>query len=218
MRSLVWVVGVVGVLAGPAALAAQSGAPVAGSVGLTSDSVTLAPGDVVRITVWRKPELSGEFVVSTDGTVAHPLYREVQVAGIPLSTAERRLRTFLEKYEANPQFVIEPLLRVAVAGEVRQPNLFTLRPETSVSQAVALAGGPTERGQRDRLLLVRQNRRIVVDLRRADASGAGMPIRSGDQILVERSSAFFRDYVTPTMSVLGATAAIISVILYNRNR
>jgi len=218
MRSPLWVMGVIGVLAGPAVLAAQSRAPAVASVGETADSVTLAPGDVVRITVWRKPELSGEFVVSTDGTVAHPLYREVQVARIPLSTAERRLRTFLEKYEANPQFVIEPLLRVAVTGEVRQPNLFNLRPETSVSQAVALAGGPTERGRRDRLLLVRQNGRVVIDLRRADASGAGMPIRSGDQILVERSSAIFRDYVTPTLSVLGATAAIISVILYNRNR
>ena len=218
MSSLLWVVGMIGVLAGPAVLAAQSGAPAAGSVRPTSDSVTLAPGDVVKITVWRKPELSGEFVVSTNGTVAHPLYREVQVVGIPLSVAEQRLRGFLEKYEANPQFVIEPLLRVAVAGEVRQPNLFTLRPETSVSQAVALAGGPTDRGRRDRLLVVRQNSRLVIDLRRADASGGGMPIRSGDQILVERSSAFFRDYVTPTMSILGATAAIISVIIYNRNR
>lgn len=217
VRVLAWIVGMFGVLAGPAVLAAQSGAP-AGSVGRTSDPVTLAPGDMVRITVWRKPELSGEFVVSTDGSIAHPLYREVQLAGVPLSTAEQRLRTFLEKYEANPQFVIEPLLRIAVVGEVRQPNLFTLRPETSVSQAVALAGGATERGRRDRLLLVRRNGRIVIDLRRADASGAGMPIRSGDQIVVERSSAFFRDYVTPTVSILGATAAIVSVIIYNRNR
>ena len=218
MRSLVWVLGMFSFLVRPPVLAAQSGTLPGGAAGSAADAVTLTPGDVVRITVWRKPELSGEFGVSADGTVAHPLYREVQVAGVPLLVAEQRLRGLLEKYEANPQFVIEALLRVAVAGEVRQPNLFTLRPETSVSQAVALAGGPTERGRRDRLLLVRQNGRIVIDLRRADASGAGMPIRSGDQILIERSSAFFRDYVTPAVSILGATAAIISVIIYNRNR
>jgi polysaccharide export outer membrane protein len=206
------------VLAGPTVLVAQSGRSAAGLIRSVTDSVTLAPGDVVRITVWRKPELSGEFVVGTNGTVAHPLYREVQVAGIPLAVAEQRLRGFLEKYEANPQFVIEPLIRVAVMGEVRQPNLFTLRPETSVSQAVALAGGPTERGRRDRLLVVRQNNQLVIDLRRAGASGAAMPIRSGDQILVERTSAVFRDIVTPTVSILGAMAAIVSVILYNRPR
>jgi polysaccharide export outer membrane protein len=199
----------------PAIAPAQSSAP---RVAPASDAIALAPGDVVRITVWRKPELSGEFVVTANGTVAHPLYREVQIGGIPLAVAEDRLRTFLAKYEANPQFVIEPLLRVAVGGEVRQPNLYSLRPETSISQAVALAGGPTERGRRDRLRLIRQEREIIVDLRRVDASGAGMPIRSGDQIVVERERAVFRDVIAPTVGVFGAIASIVGVILYNSNR
>jgi len=210
-----WSVSAFVVFAVPAMAAAQS---TSSRMGLPRDSSALAPGDVVRITVWRKPELSGEFVVTADGSVAHPLYREVRVAGVPLATAEQRLRTYLEKLEANPQFVIEPLLRVAVGGEVRQPNLYTLRPETSVSQAVALAGGPTERGRRDRLRLVRQDREVIVDLRRVDATGAGMPIRSGDQIVVERGRAVFRDYIAPAVSVFGGIAAIVSVILYNSGR
>jgi protein involved in polysaccharide export with SLBB domain len=178
----------------------------------------LSPGDVVRITVWRKPELSGEFVVNGDGSVSHPLYRDVRVAGIPLESVEARLREFLTKLEANPQFVVEPLLRVAVSGEVRQPNLYTLRPETSLAQAVAMAGGPTERGRRDRVRLTRQSQELLVDLRRGDASGAGMPVRSGDQILVEQHRAIFRDLVSPAVSFLGATAAVVSVILYNGRR
>ena len=182
------------------------------------DSGALAPGDVVRITVWRKPELSGEFPVTGNGTIAHPLYRDVPVTGVPIGTVEARLRGFLAKFEANPQFVVEPLLRVAVGGEVRTPNLYNLRPETSVSQAVALAGGPTERGRRDRLRLVRGGSDLIVDLRRVDATGAGMPIRSGDQITVEQTPAVFRDYVAPIVSVLGGVAAIVSVILYNSHR
>ena len=177
----------------------------------------LSPGDAVRITVWRKPELSGEFVVAASGSVSHPLYREVNVVGVPLAAIEERLRAFLTKYEANPQFVVEPLLRVAIGGEVRLPNLYTLAPEVSITQAVALAGGRTEGGRRDRLLLLRENREIIIDLRRPSAEWSRMPIRSGDQIIVERERAVFRDYVAPTISVLGATAAIISVILYNRN-
>jgi polysaccharide biosynthesis/export protein len=114
--------------------------------------------------------------------------------------------------------VIEPLLRVAVAGEVRQPNLYTLRPETSISQAVAMAGGPTDRGRRDRVVLVRDAREQVISLRAADRSGAGMPVRSGDQIMVERDSAVFRDVIAPMISILGATAAVVSVILYNGHR
>ena len=178
----------------------------------------LNPGDIVRITVWRKPELSGEFVIAADGTVSHPLYRAVRVTGLTLDAVDARIREFLGKLEANPQFVVEPLLRVAVGGEVRQPNLYTVGPETSLAQAVAMAGGPTERGRRDRVRLIRQDRETVVELRRSDASGAGTLIQSGDQVVVEQRRAFYRDVVSPVISVVGATAAIVSMIFYFRDR
>ena len=189
---------------------AQSTSPPTASV-----NSALNPGDVVRITVWRKPELSGDFVIAGDGTVSHPLYRTVRVTGISLSAVDARLREFLATLEANPQFVVEPLLRVAVAGEVRQPNLYNLRPETSLTQAVAIAGGTTERGRRDRVVLVRESREMTVDLRRPDQSGAGMLIQSGDQIVVEHQRSVW-DAVGPIVSILGATAAIVSVYLYHK--
>ena len=36
----------------------------------------LAPGDQIRITVWRKPEMSCDCTVAGNGTIIHPLYRE----------------------------------------------------------------------------------------------------------------------------------------------
>jgi len=215
MKAYLWTTAYVALLVLPNESAAQASAPQ--SFRSSMDTAALAPGDMVRITVWRKAELSGEFIVTGRGTIAHPLFREVQVVGIPLNTVESRLRVLLEKYEANPQFVVEPLLRVAVGGEVRLPNLYNLAPETSVSQAVALAGGATERGHRDRVRLVRAGSDIVVDLRRADVTGAGMPIRSGDQITVERTSAVFRDYIAPTIGLLGGIASIMTVVIYNRD-
>jgi len=205
------------VIAGAISLAAPVRAQ-APATAAASSTTMLNPGDVVRITVWRKPELSGDFVVARDGTLSHPLLREVRVTGIPVELVDARIREFLMTLEANPQFVIEPLLRVAVSGEVRTPNLYNLRPETSISQAVAVAGGTTERGRRDRVVLVRQNRELVVNLRRPDETGAGMLIRSGDQIMVEQGTSLWRDVIGPTVSILGATAAIVSVILYNRPR
>jgi len=213
MRLLLCCFAAVAVLAPGLVRAQASSSPVPPPMAAT----TLAPGDVLRITVWRKTELSGEFVVTGDGRLAHPLYRDVQVAGLSVAAAEARLRTLLEKYEANPQFVIEPLLRVAVGGEVRLPNLYTLAPETSVSQAVALAGGASERGRHDRLRLIRENREMIIDLRRVDATGGGMRIQSGDQIIIEQDRAVFRDYVAPIIGVLGAMASIVSVILWTGN-
>ena len=187
------------------------------SSGPAGESVTLSPGDVVRITVWRKPELSGEFAIAGDGSIVHPLYKDIRVAGIPMDAVEGLVRGVIEKIERTP-FVVEPLLRVSVEGEVRQPSVYSLRPETSIAQAIAMAGGPTERGRADRVRLVRTGGEIAVDLRRADVGASRLTVRSGDRIVVDRERAVFRDILSPVITVLGATAAIVSVILYSGNR
>ena len=117
----------------------------------------------------------------------------------------------------NPEFVVEPLLHVEIGGEVVRPNLYTLRPETSVADAVALAGGPTDRGRRDSVRLLRDGGQMVLDLTKPQAGMASTPIRSGDQILVDRKRAVFRETLGPIITVAGATAAILNVIL-RRNR
>ncbi len=193
----------------PAALPAQSSmAPV------TSRHV-LQPGDAVRLTVWRKPELSGEFVVSADSTLRHPLYQAVPIAGIPLGDAAERLRVFLSRYENDPQLVIEPLLHVTVMGEVRQPNLYALPPETMIVQAIAIAGGAAERGRLDRVLLRRGGREIVTDLTEPGAPWASARIESGDQIVIQRRRDVLRDIVGPMAAVIGAAAAVANIILRN---
>ena len=76
----------------------------------------LRPGDVLRVTVWRQPDFSGEYAINPDSTVAHPLLQAVRVGGVPLSVVRARLRDFLLAYEQNPHFVVEPLYPVVVAG------------------------------------------------------------------------------------------------------
>lgn len=183
----------------------------------TSDpSASLAglnPGDQVRIAVWRNPEFSGDFIIAPNGTISHPLYREIQVIGVPLNTVEERLRSFLTKYIANPQFVIQPLMKIIVGGEVRSPNVYSVPPETTIAQAVALAGGPTERGNPQKLRVIRDGQEILVDLTRADSDVARLQIRSGDQILMSRRSARFRDYIGPILSGAAALAATVNIFV-----
>lgn len=129
-------------------------------------AVILVPGDALRISVWQRDELSGEFRVSADGTLTHPLYRTLSVTGIPVEQLQDRLGSFLSTYAANPQFVIEPLLRVAVGGEVARSDLYMLPPATTIAQALAVAGGATLRGRRDRVLVIRDNEERIVHLDR----------------------------------------------------
>ncbi len=190
----------------PHVLTAQSAAPEQATPGLRA-------GDVVRITVWRQPELSGEFEVSGEGTIAHPVYRRVTVTGVPLTTAEQRVRALLDRYEKNPEFVMEPLFLVGVGGEVRQPNLYRVRPQTTIAEAVALAGGPTERGRIDAVRVFRGGGQLQADLTQPHVGLAASPVQSGDQISITRRQDVLRDYVAPLSSITAALVGIVALFV-----
>lgn len=191
-------------LLGPPGLNAQTAPAVSEPI--------LSPGDAVRITVWRRPELSGEFTIFADGTIGHPLLRGVVAANIPLSEAEQRVAAALQRVEGSAPFVVEALLRVAVGGEVRTPNLYALTPTTTVSQAVALAGGISDRGRLDRVHLIRGGSEQVIDLTDPAQRLGQMPVRSGDQIVVERRTNFYREYVAPASGFAAALVSLIGIL------
>jgi polysaccharide export outer membrane protein len=191
-------------LAAPAARAQLPGSAAA-------DSITLRPGDAVRVMVWRQPELSGEFTIGPDGSVMHPLYRELRVTGATLPVLDQRMRAILSRYGNSPEFVIQPLFRVAVGGNVRLPNLYTFPPGTTVAQAIATAGGPSERGRLRKVKLVRDGRERMLDLTQPTVEMAEMPVRSGDQILVGRYTDILREYIGPISSLVAAAAMLVQV-------
>ncbi len=216
MRLLtLWLLPIIAVVT-PDVIAAQNPPP-------RAEQVSLSAGDSVRITVWRKPEFSGDFIVGPDGTVTHPLYRTVRVGGVPFSTAESNVRTFLTRFEQDPQFVVEPLVRIAVSGEVGRPHVFAVRPETSIAEAVAQAGGPNQFGKRDRVRILRKEpnggqRELYVNLLDPEGGAATVRVHSGDQIVVDRRRSFFRDVFLPGLSVIGSAASIYLLIdRANRN-
>lgn len=197
---------IAGAFLAPCVLAAQ--APVS-----DDESVILRPGDAVRITVWQRPELSGEWTIAPDGRLMHPLYRAIPVAGVPFNQVEQNLQQFLAHFEATPQFTAEPLFSVEVAGKVLKPNVYSLSPQTSIAQALALAGGPSQDGRDDRIQLIRDHRLIVIDLQQPQAGTSQMPVRSHDEIIVEKYTPVFSKYIAPAITLAGATAAIITVFL-----
>lgn len=197
----------------PAISQAQSPSQMQSSSATASE---LEPGDVLRITVWRRPELSGDFVVAPDSTITHPLYRDVKVVGIPLANVEERVRVLLTRYETTPTFVISPLLRVFVGGEVHGPSVYMVAPGTTVGQAIGLAGGPTDRGQMNDVLLVRGQQRQTLDLTSSNSRTVMFQIRSGDQLLVARQENFLTDVLGPASSIIAAAAALVSIVVLLR--
>ena len=191
-------------LAAPARALAQAADP----------AVVLNPGDAVRITVWRSAELSGDFDIASDSTIAHPMYRDVKAGGMPFNLVQDRIRETLQKFSSTPQFVAQPLLRIAVGGQVRTPGLQTLPPEVTIAQAIAGAGGATDRARLDRVHLVRNGQESTLNLL-APGGGGERHVRSGDQIFVETRTSVFRDYIAPAAGLIAAAAAVLNIVLKN---
>ncbi len=201
-------------VAATAAGAATAGAQV-DPIASSTESPTLRPGDLIRINVWGDPAMSGEYPIASDGTIQHPIYREIVVTGVPVDALEERVRTLLSRLVATPQFVVQPLVRVAVGGQVRQPNVHLVPANMTISDAIMMSGGVTELGRMEKVRLVRDGRERMLDLTSADMSAVGMRVRSGDQIVVLRQRSVLFDIIMPVSSVIAGLGSI-AVLLTRR--
>lgn len=194
-----------GLLLIPAVAATQS------SAGSAPDAVTLQPGDMVRVVIWREEDLSGDFSVDETGVVTLPLLGDKHVTGIPM----RQLREVLiEEYRIhlrNPSISITPLRRVNVLGEVNKPGLYEVDPTISLAGAVALAGGATASGDLNRIRVIRSGT-VIRERVAAQAALNTADIRSGDQIFVERRNWFDRNSTFVVSVLLSVTSIVITLV------
>lgn len=173
----------------------------------------LQPGDMLHIQVWRQPEYSGEFKIMSNGAIGHPLYRGIKAADREVADVEEDLHVLLTRYLGEPSFVLEGLVRVAVGGEVRSPGIYSLPTQTSVTGAIAQAGGPTQRARVEQVILRRAGQSYVMDLTSPDVRLSDLEVRSGDEIVIERRVDVFREYVAPSAAVVAAIAAVLRLII-----
>jgi len=162
-----------------------------------ADSMPLAvrPGDVVRVTVWGHPELSGEFPIDENYNLLFPLIGPINVRPLSVVQLRERLNTDLSQLFQRPFIAVTPLFRVAVLGEVLKPGLYSADPTLTVFDMLALAGGPTRDANQKKLQLLRGGENIGVSVDAAVIARSTLRelgVRSGDQIVVPRAG-FTRD-------------------------
>lgn len=108
----------------------------------------LAPGDILKISVFKNPDLSLDVRVSESGTIGYPLIGSVPVKGLTLPAAESKIAQMLRDggFVVNPQVNI--LLTegfgnlVSVIGEVNKSGRYSTDAAGGhVSGMLASAGG-----------------------------------------------------------------------------
>ncbi len=181
---------------------------------ITPQDQVVRPGDLIRIEVWRQPDYSGEFTVGMDGNILHPLYQELRVAGRTTDQARVIVEQFLSNYIQAANVVVEPLYRVSVGGEVRQPAVYPMLRGSTLADAVAMGGGPTALAKLDRIILLRSGTQYNLVLGQDSLVTFGqLPVVSGDQVLLERQSTFnvFRDVIAPVATLAALWLTVIRI-------
>ena len=178
------------------AIVAQANAALGG----LNDSYVLGAGDLVSVSIFNVPEYSGQQKVLANGTLNLPVVGMVSVAGLTLQSAGAAIASAYQSELRYPAVtvVLEDArpLRVAIAGEVSQPGLYTLMAEgdaqfPTVAQALQTAGGVTQAADLHRVALRRSNggqsQTITLDLWALLNNGdvnQDLALRDGDAIVI----------------------------------
>ncbi len=108
----------------------------------------IGPQDVLRIDVWKEPDISRTIPVRPDGKISVPLLNDVQAAGMTAMQLSASLRESLSKFLTNPQVTVTVSeinsRRVYITGEVSRAGALPLLPNMTVLQALSSAGGFTQ--------------------------------------------------------------------------
>lgn len=125
----------------------------------------IGPSDLVRITVWKDPALSTEAVVRPDGTITLPAAGEIRAAGRSAADLQQEARARIATLVNDPVVTVSIVevnsYRFTVAGNVENPGLFTSRYYLTVSEAIALAGGPNRYASTGDIVVVRSGPRGI---------------------------------------------------------
>ncbi len=160
----------------------------------SSPAYRLGPEDVLRVSVWEDKELSLDLVVRPDGKISMPLIQDVLAEGLTAAELKEQIAHKLKAFIKDPQVSVIVLQvnapKYYVIGSVTKPGTYPLRGETSVLQALSMAGGFTQFASPKNIKLIRNSggkqevRRVNYYQMIEDGGEGNYILKSGDTIVV----------------------------------
>jgi polysaccharide export outer membrane protein len=163
------------------------------AVGAPIDPKTylIGPEDILNIRVWREADLSGPAGVRPDGKISLPLLGDVQAGG---ETPERLAAVLTEafsKFVTNPEVMVSVAAvnskKYFVSGGVARSGSYPLVVPTTISEALAIAGGFREYAKKKGVIIMRGAKRLKFnyrDFERGKALQQNILLENGDHIIV----------------------------------
>jgi polysaccharide export outer membrane protein len=104
----------------------------------------LGPGDILSVSVWGRPELTGRHVIGPDGRITIPLGGSVKLLGATREQASNLIRTLLLRYYEAPAVTVAveqyTSNRITVLGRVQNPGIIQFDQAPTILEVLARAG------------------------------------------------------------------------------
>lgn len=163
-----------------------------------SESYTLRPTDLLRVSLYGEPEFNADAQVDQDGDIILPLIDRVHVAGMTLAEAQKTITEKLKRYYKEPSLTMLILKyaerKVYIDGMVGRagPVLFPPEEKLTLSKAISTAGGILPRGARNDVKLTRiidgREQTITIDMSEIySGKAADIELKENDRIYVRDS-------------------------------
>jgi len=163
----------------------------------------LGSGDVIKISVYGSPDLTLETRVSDTGVITFPLVGQVQVGGLTVVQAEKKLAGLLENggyvRKAQVNIIVTGALSssVSVVGNVNRPGRYPLEGRRTLMDLLAIAGGIGPDGG-DTISLIRKTNGTatkqtidIIEMIRTGQLDKDVELVANDIIYVERAPRFY---------------------------
>ena len=150
------------------------------------ESYRLGPGDTIDVRVFGEDDLSLTLRLGEDGRINYAFVGEIYLENMTLLEVEQEITRRLEgDYLLNPRVSVtmSEYRPFFIQGEVSRPGSFPYQPGLTVSKAISLAGGLTERAS-DRKIFLVPDGGVVADRVRVSLDDLVGP---GDTLTIEQS-------------------------------
>jgi polysaccharide export outer membrane protein len=144
----------------------------------------LGPEDVIEVFVWKEPDLSATVTIRPDGKISLPLANELEASGKTASQLQQEIVERLHRYISEPvvNVMVKQInsLKISVLGEVRKPDVYKIKSQITVLDAIAMAGGFTDLARPNRVIVLRNTKsgqqRIKIDINHLVVDGNTPPL------------------------------------------
>lgn len=160
------------------------------------------------------------YPVDEDGNINFQFVGNIQVKGLTVNEASAKIQSVISEYIPRSSVIVRFVEnKVSLLGQVENEGVYTFTQDNiNIYEAIALAGGITQHGDRKSIVLIRQQGDKIlhhkIDLTNSKIAGKDVfYILPNDVIVVEPRKSLAWNYNNPTFTTLLTTLTTVIAVV-----